>query len=78
MSTFDTATLPQLRTVIYCRSNGMEPLAEMFASALDDVKAKLITATDTVHIHRLQGKAQALHDFIDLLDTVDQIVERMK
>lgn len=78
MTTFDGATLPQLKTVIHCRSNGMEPLAEMFASALEDVKAKLITATDTVHIHRLQGKAQALHDFIELLETAPQIVERMR
>ena len=78
MTTFNSATTPQLKTVVYCRANGMEPLAEMFESALEDVKAALITATDTVYIHRLQGKAQALNDFIELLETAPQIVARMK
>lgn len=78
MTTFDSATPTQLKTVIFCRSNGMEPLAEMFASALEEVKTKLTLATDTVMIHRLQGKAQVLHDFIELLETAPQIIGRMK
>lgn len=79
MSTFGKATKSQLLVVNQCKTQpGMEPLRGLFESSLNDVKSALVRAVDTVHIHRLQGRAEALNDFLELLDNAAQIAERVK
>lgn len=78
MTTFSKATKTQLLAVTHCRVPAMAPLKQMFEAALDDVKTSLVRAVDTVHIHRLQGRAETLNDFLEMLERAPQIVERMK
>jgi len=78
MTTFAKATKAHLGSVMQCRSPAMEPLKQMFEVALEDTKSSLVRAIDTVHIHRLQGRAETLKDFLVLLETAPQIAERLK
>lgn len=78
MTVFAKATKVQLGAVIQCRSPELVPLKQMFEDALDDTKSSLVRAVDAVHIHRLQGQAQALQEFLVLLETAHQIVGRLK
>lgn len=77
MSTFAKATKVQLGAVIQCRSPEIAPLKQMFEDALDDTKSALMRAVDPVHLHRLQGRAETLNDFLVLLETANQIAARL-
>lgn len=56
----------------------MAPLKSLFEAALDTTMKSLVTAVDHVHLHRLQGQAQVLKEFLVLVETGHQIVERLK
>jgi len=77
MATFSSATKQQLSWLVSCRANA-KPLIELFEAARDETFSSLVTATDTGTINRMQGRAQAIKDFLELLATADQIVGRMK
>jgi len=78
MSTFGTPTKPQLSAILRCRGGDLKPMVELFENTLEHSLKSLVLATDPVLIHRLQGKAQVLRDFLELVNTGDLILERMK
>jgi hypothetical protein len=55
----------------------MQPMVEMFRDTLDATTDSLVTAIDPTVIHRLQGRAQTLKDFLTLVDSGEQILERL-
>lgn len=78
MSTFGTPTQQQLGAILRCRGADLVPMMQMFETTLEGTMKSLVTATDPVMIHRLQGKAQVLKDFLELRDNADRILERLK
>lgn len=44
---------------------------------LEDTKTSLIAAEDPVRIHRLQGRAEVLSEFLDSVSKSDEIMERV-
>lgn len=55
-----------------------DKLLELFASQLESVKEKLVVADNTVLIHRLQGQASVLRDFLDAVEKSQEVLERRK
>lgn len=56
----------------------MEGLQALFKVKLEEVKASLVEADDTVRIHRLQGRAEVLKDFLEALEQTPSVLERLK
>jgi len=77
MSAFKQATKPQLSWLVSNRA-GSQPLIELFEKALEDTKNGLMTATDTVTLHRMQGRSQTLKEFLELLRDAAGIVAKME
>jgi hypothetical protein len=46
------------------REPGGEAILRLLRAELDAAKQKLVHAGDTVHIHRLQGRAEAFDDLL--------------
>lgn len=56
----------------------MRNLVELVALKLEETKDSLVIATDTQHIHRLQGKASVLKEFLEAIDKAQEVLERYK
>ena len=65
-----------LQALSECRT-GHSHLQALFASALEDTKKALVRAEDSVNIHRLQGTAKALQDFLDAVETSSEVLARV-
>ena len=61
-----------------CRAEDMKNLVELVELKFEEVKDSLVTATDTQHIHRLQGKASVLKEFLEAIDKSQEVMERYK
>jgi hypothetical protein len=53
-------------------------LLDLIRQRLEDTKRSLILADDTVRIHRLQGRAEVLMDFLEAVEKSPEILERAK
>jgi len=62
--------------LLKCR--GSEDLLGIFKAKLEETKAALIVADDTVKIHRLQGRAEVLQDFLEAVKEAPSIMERLR
>lgn len=78
MATFSSVTSQQLTAVLRCRGEDLSPLTGMFEEALDATMKTLVMAIDPSVIYRLQGRAQVLKDFLELVNTGDKILHRLK
>jgi hypothetical protein len=54
----------------------MKPLVELMEATLSDVKESLTQADEPIRVHRLQGKAIVLKDFLELVEKASQILAR--
>lgn len=59
-------------------ADDMRNLVELMALKLDETKDSLVTATDTQQIHRLQGKAAVLKEFLEAIEKSSEVLERYK
>lgn len=55
-----------------------DKLLVLFKERLEDIKDQLVVADDTVRIHRLQGQASVLRDFLDAVEKSQEVLERRK
>jgi hypothetical protein len=62
--------------LLKCR--GSEDLLEVFRAKLDETKAALVVADDMVKLHRLQGRAEVLQDFLEAVKEAPSILERLR
>ena len=62
--------------LLKCR--GSEDLLTVFRAKLDETKAALVVADDMVKLHRLQGRAEALQDFLEAVKEAPSILERLR
>lgn len=67
-----------IQALVRCRSGEMEGLQSLFKVKLEEVKISLVEADDTVRIHRLQGRAEILKDFLEALEQAPSVLERLK
>lgn len=66
----------QVQTLLTCKQvTGLEPL---FEKLLDETKASLVRADDMAVIHRLQGRAQVLEDFLEAVKDAPSVLERLR
>jgi len=63
-----------VRALYECR-NGK--LVEAFTAKLAEVKDSLVKASDPVTVHRLQGKALLITEFLDAVEKSPEILERV-
>ena len=55
-----------------------EALLSLFKLKLEETKSALIEAEDPVRIHRLQGRAEILRDFLEAVEQSSSVLERLK
>jgi hypothetical protein len=65
-----------IQTLLTCKQIGsLEPL---FENVLNEIKTALVRADDTAVIHRLQGRAQVIEDFLEAMEQAPSVMERLK
>jgi predicted acetyltransferase len=57
-----------IQALARCKQPENEALIELFEKVLEDTKMSLVVADDPARIHRLQGRAELLIDFIDSVE----------
>lgn len=67
-----------MQALIRCKLPENEYLLALFRARLDETKASLIAAEDHVRIHRLQGQAQVLADFLEAVEKSSEVFDRIK
>jgi len=60
-----------------CKHPEQEALLDLFKTRLDEVKAALVQAEDPVRIHRLQGRAEVLIDFLESVEKSQEVLARL-
>jgi hypothetical protein len=60
-----------------CKHPEQEALLDLFKTKLDEVKTALVLAEDPVRIHRLQGRAEALTDFLEAVEKSQEVLARL-
>lgn len=61
-----------------CKLNDSSALLDLFRKRLEETKTALISADDSVRIHRLQGRAEVLSDFLESVERSSEIFDRVK
>lgn len=67
-----------IQALMRCKLPENESLLSLFRVRLEEVKTALVVADDLVKIHRLQGRAEVLQDFLDAVEASHEIFDRVK
>ena len=67
----------QAQALLQIKETGNDQLPSLLRAEAETAKAKLVTATDTVSIHRLQGRAEAFEDQIRAIEDSPKVVKRL-
>ena len=68
----------ELQALVNCRTQESQALLKLFQKLIDDTMFALVKADDPVRIHRLQGRAEALKDFLEAVEKAPSVLERTK
>lgn len=66
-----------MQALYRCKHPENEALLELFKLKLEEVKNSLVLAEDPIRIHRLQGRAEALTDFLEAVEKSREILDRL-
>ena len=66
-----------IQALYRCKHPENEALLDLFRMKLDEVKTSLMVAEDPIRIHRLQGRAEALTDFLEAVEKSPEILARL-
>lgn len=66
-----------MQAIYRCKLSENEALVDLFRIRLEEVKTSLVAADDPVRIHRLQGRAEALSDFLEAIERSPEILARL-
>jgi hypothetical protein len=66
-----------IQALYRCKHPESEALLDLFRSKLEEVKTSLVLAEDPVRIHRLQGRAEVLIDFLESVEKSNEILDRL-
>jgi len=61
-----------------CKLDENVALLDLFRKKLEQTKDALVLAEDSVLIHRLQGRAEVLADFLESVEKSTGILDRVK
>jgi hypothetical protein len=61
-----------------CKLDENGALLDLFRKKLEQTKDALVLAEDSVLIHRLQGRAEVLADFLESVEKSSGILDRVK
>lgn len=61
-----------------CKLDENGALLDLFRKKLEETKVALILADEPVRIHRLQGRAEVLSDFLEAVEKSHEIFDRVK
>jgi hypothetical protein len=67
----------QAQALLQIKETGNDQLPSLLRAEAETAKAKLVTATDTVSIHRLQGRAEAFEDLLRAIEDSPKVVKRL-
>ena len=67
----------QAQALLQIKETGNDQLPSLLRAEAETAKAKLVTATDTVSIHRLQGRAEAFEDLLTAIEDSPKVVKRL-
>ena len=66
----------QVQALLSLKEAGNPALVKLLEELVEAAKARLVTATDTVNIHRLQGRAEAFEDFLRAIEESPKVTNR--
>jgi hypothetical protein len=66
-----------IQALYRCKLPEHEALLALFHSKLEETKNSLVQAEDPVRIHRLQGRAEVLTDFLEAVEKSREILDRL-
>jgi hypothetical protein len=67
-----------IQALLRCKQPDNGALLALFAAKLEETKTSLVAADDPVRIHRLQGRAEALADFLEAVEKSQEVFDRIK
>lgn len=66
-----------MQALYRCKHPESEALLSLFRNKLEETKNSLVLAEDPVRIHRLQGRAEVLTDFLEAVEKSREILDRL-
>jgi len=74
MINLNSIDLQQAKALNRLKELGNDQLLVLLRSQVDEAKSKLVSATDMVLIHRLQGRAEAFEDLLRAVEESAKVV----
>lgn len=68
MIDLNTVGAQTVQALTNLREPGTAKVVELFSSELEETQRKLVRASDTVLIHRLQGRAELLEELLSAVE----------
>jgi len=65
-----------LKALLRLKETGETALLSLFEAEAELAKERLVKATDTVSIHRLQGRAEAFEDLLTSIEEATKVLNR--
>jgi hypothetical protein len=70
-------TRQHIQALARCKQPENANLLDLFRGLLEETKTSLVTAEELGRIQRLQGRAEALSDFLDAVEKSQGVLERV-
>jgi hypothetical protein len=67
-----------MQALVRCKLGDNGALLDLFRKKLEHTKDALVLADDLVLVHRLQGRAEVLADFLEAVEKSSEIFDRVK
>ena len=65
-----------VKALLRTKETGETALLGLFETEAEKAKARLVSATDMVLVHRLQGRAEAFEDLLEAVEEAAKVVNR--
>ena len=66
----------QAKALLAIKETGNDQLLSLLRAEAQDAKTMLVVATDTVRIHRLQGRVEAFEDLLRAIENAHKVANR--
>ena len=76
MINLNSVDLQQANALNRLKELGNDALLKLLQDQADEAKSKLVTATDMIQIHRLQGRVEAFEDLLRAVEESAKVVNR--
>jgi len=67
----------QAQALLQIKETGNDQLPSLLRAEAETAKTMLVVATDTVRIHRLQGRVEAFEDLLKAIEDAPKVVKRL-